>query len=110
MSAMWTIADLRHRLILEAPVDLPDDAGGFARQWQQIDEIYGHIKTSSGQQQLNADKLENSLRVRIIIRWRPDMTGHVRLRHGERIFNVRAVFDADGKRRFMTCDCEEYSP
>ena len=110
MSGKLTIASLRHRLILEAPVDVPDGAGGFERQWQQVDEIYGRITEQPGPQQLNAEKLENVSRVRIIIRWRPDMAGHVRLREGARIFHVRATFDADSKRRFMTCDCEEYSP
>ncbi len=96
---MIAIGALRRRVSLEEPA--PDETWReTARLWAEIRDLSGHEDSEAG--------AENPVRrVRVTIRFRQDVTSQMRFRAGDRKLAIRAVLDATGLRRFLTCLCEE---
>lgn len=107
MSGAAEISSMRDNVALESPVDVADAAGGFARSWTLVAEIFAQIRPLVSREQFVAERHEFQSTHKFIIRWRPDVSAHMRFRDGDCIYAIRATFDTDGLRRFMTCYCEE---
>lgn len=107
MRPRMPIAALRRRLQLEAPVETPDDSGGFSRVWQVVADVWVSIETLDAAERFVAQRGEMRTTHRIAMRWRPDITGAMRLRSGSRAFRILTASDADTHRRFLVCHCEE---
>ena len=101
------IGDLDQRLSLEAPLDMQDDIGGVTRIWTHVDDVWAQVVPFSGHKDFEAERPESVLTHRVLIRWRPDVTGAMRLRLGVRTFAIHAALDWDSRRRFQLLQCEE---
>lgn len=110
MNAISPIGELRHRLTLEMPVNTADDIGGFRQTWLSVAEVWAAIDTRSANEQFEAQRRESSFTHRITIRWRPDVNGAMRLSGDGKAYRILAVHDADHRRRYLTCLCEETGP
>lgn len=53
------------------------------------------------------DRVEGRVTHEIVVRYRGDVVPEMRLRAGTRIFDIRAVFDPDARRRWLKCLAEE---
>lgn len=102
------IGDLDQRLSLERPVETPDDIGGVSRAWAHVDDVWGQLTPVAGHEDFIAGREETTLTHRVLIRWRPDVTGAMRLRLGSRTFVIHAALDWDTRRRFMLLQCQEH--
>lgn len=107
MNRAATISTMREKIALESPVDTPDPAGGYARSWSLVAEIFARVTPIQSREQFIAERHEFLTTHKFVIRWRPDVSAHMRFRDEDRTFAIHAVFDTDGLRRFMTCYCEE---
>ena len=103
---MTLIGHLNRRLVLEAPTDTDDGAGGVARSYQAVATLWAKVTPLSARADVSADSLGAALRFRIVIRNRHDVTPRHRLREGARIFRVVAARASDD-RRFIEIDAEE---
>lgn len=101
------IADLRHRLVLEERVSVADGGGGADESWTEVAIVWAALSQKSGQEREAADRAAARSTANIIIRYRASVTPDMRFRQGTRHFNIRAVLDVDGRRRWLTCACEE---
>ena len=101
------IADLDRRLVLEAPRDVPDDIGGVVRTWEFVDVVWARVYSLSGARRFEGEREESATTHAITIRWRPDITGAMRLRDGTRIYAILAAADGDDRRRTLNCRCIE---
>lgn len=101
------IGDLDRRMTLERPIDTPDDIGGVTRSWVPVAQIWANVQPARGSFAFAGERAESVLSHRVTIRWRPDVTGAMRLRDGDRIFIIHAALDGDMRRRTMVCQCEE---
>lgn len=104
-----TIGELRHRVTLEAPTDTPDDAGGFARSYTPVAQLWARIEKLAARADFIAAREEQQTTHRVTTRWRGDVTQAMRFDHGGRRLYVRSVVDPDAMRRFLVCTCEEIS-
>ncbi|MBI1385710.1 MAG: phage head closure protein [Rhizobiales bacterium] len=102
-----SIGDLRHRLTLETPVDVPDGAGGFERTWQDGGVVWGRLKPLSGREFVAKGKLASRITHEITVRYRTDVLPSMRLRLATRVFEILAVIDDYEPGRWRTCHCEE---
>jgi head-tail adaptor len=91
---MTAPGELRHRLVLEAPVETPDGAGGMTRSF-------------AARTDTDADDLAGTVTHRIVIRTRSDLTTHHRFRLGARIYRIVGLRDEDGSGRFIEVSAEE---
>ena len=105
-AAVVNIGDLNRRLVLQAPGDSDDGAGGFARTYDVVATLWGQVIPQSAQTDDNAGGLGATLRFRIVLRARDDISTQHRLLDGAHIYRVVAArLSAD--RRFTEIDAEE---
>jgi head-tail adaptor len=62
------IGRLRHRLMLEAPQETPDGAGGVVRNWSALAQIWVAIEPHGGADGVVADKRLARLTHRVVMR------------------------------------------
>lgn len=110
MSAPVTVASLRHRLVLEEPVDTPDGAGGFSREWREVDTLWVAMEHVAARTTSVADRTAHRITHRITLRYRADVTSGHRFRDGTRIFGIRSVYDPHATRRVLIAETEEMTP
>lgn len=101
------IGDLDQRLSLEQPLDTPDAVGGVSRVWVAVDDVWARVTPVSGREAFEGAREESVITHRVLIRWRPDVTGAMRLRLGTRTLDIHAAVDWDTRRRFLLLQCEE---
>lgn len=104
---MNPIGALRHRLIIEAPIETPDGIGGVTRTWTALATLWGEIEPLAADDVMLADKRIGLVTHKIHVRHRLDVTVAHRFRLGSRIYAVRAVRDAEERGRFLECLCAE---
>ena len=100
----------RHRLVIEAPVETADGAGGVTRSFETVATVWGLIEPLGGAEIRTEDRLVQRLTHRITLRAHPGLTAAHRFRRGQRLFEIRAIRDDVPAIRFLTCQCEENAP
>lgn len=101
------IGALRHRLRLEAPIHVDDGSGGSTVSWQPVAMLWAEVISRSGREVFMADGLAAVAMHQVRIRYRSDVTAEMRFVMGDRILDIRAVRDVDGRRAWLSCLCEE---
>jgi SPP1 family predicted phage head-tail adaptor len=104
------VGRLRHRLTLEAPVEMADGAGGVARTWSALGQVWAAIEPVGANEAVVADKRIGALTHRVTLRHRSDLTLNHRFRLGMRVFFIRALRDPDEQGRFLECLVAEERP
>jgi SPP1 family predicted phage head-tail adaptor len=97
--------DLNRRLVLEAPGETDDGAGGVVRLYDVVTTLWAQVLPVSARSDISADSLGAALRYKMIIRVRPGITTRHRFRDDERIYRIlTAKKSAD--RRFLEIEAE----
>ena len=99
--------ELRHRLVLEQPVETPDGAGGVSRSYATVTTLWAAVVPVTARGDVVAEDLSATVTQRIVIRSGPEVTTRHRLREGARIFRVLALRDQYGSGRFIEINAEE---
>ena len=105
-----SVGALRRRVIIEAPVETPDDTGGVTRGFTPLDAVWASVAPVSGQRLFVAQRPEEDISHIVRIRWRAGLTAAMRLRIGPRILLVRALHDVNETRRHLVLYCREITP
>ena len=106
---MSALGSLRHRLVHETPVELPDGMGGVTRSFVAVDSLWAALATRGAAAEI-ADRPGAVLAHSVTVRAPATVEPGDRLRLGARRFLVEAVSDPDGRGRFLICDCREEAP
>ncbi len=88
--AMIDIGELKRRLVLEAPVETDDDAGGVTRGYATVTTLWAAVTPVSARGDVVADAVGATVTHRIVIRMRDDVTVRHRFREGDRIYRSSA--------------------
>ncbi|MDX8349657.1 head-tail adaptor protein [Cognatiyoonia sp. IB215446] len=103
---------LNRALTLEAPVRVPDGAGGYTADWQVLGVIWGEVKAGAGRERAAFAVTVSRVPYRITVRAAPygapsrPVAGQ-RFRDGARVFHINAVAEKGHDGRFLTCHVEE---
>ena len=98
---------LRHRLVLQAPSETADGAGGVTRGFATIGSVWAELEPTAAETGLAGDAPANLVAYRATLRWRADITTGHRLAKGARLFAIRGLLDPDGRRRRLRLTLEE---
>ncbi len=98
---------LRQRLLLEAPADVPDGAGGHTRNWALVAAVWGEVRPVRATEQVQADARRAEATHRITIRHRDDVRADMRFTQGARVFRITGMTDPDGRRAWLVCQAAE---
>lgn len=104
---MTAPGELRHRLVLEEPLETPDGAGGMTRTYQSLAPLWAKVVPVSARDQVVAAAPGATVTHRIVIRRRDDVTTRHRFRDGTRVFRIITLREADGSGRFTEIGAEE---
>jgi SPP1 family predicted phage head-tail adaptor len=102
--------EMRQRLALEVADEIEDGAGGVARTWEPLGEVWGSLVPLSADDRVTGDRRIGAISHRIVLRHRHDLTLAHRFRLGARIFVVRAIRDPDERGRIIECLALEERP
>ncbi|MBU2582780.1 MAG: phage head closure protein [Alphaproteobacteria bacterium] len=101
------IGDLRQRIAIEEPVRVGDGGGGAIESWIEVAQVWARLRPLSGAERTEADAVAGSVSHEAVLRYRSDLGPELRMRLGTRLFDIKAVFDIDERRRFLRCLIEE---
>ncbi|WP_323764899.1 head-tail adaptor protein [Marinovum sp.] len=99
-------------LVLEAPQDVPDGAGGFDRLWLPQGTLWAEVSARSGRFARGAAGPHSVSGYRIVVRAAPlgdpqrPVAGQ-RFREGARVWRIEAVTERSAEARYLTCFAEE---
>jgi SPP1 family predicted phage head-tail adaptor len=109
---MSKVSDYRHRITLQKQVDIVDDEGfpstdgdwsDWAIVWAAVEPLStNRLTTFFAAAAVNA---ENTIIVRI--RYRPGVTADMRVKYGNRIFDIDHLIDVDERHRELQLVCRE---
>lgn len=106
---------LSRRFILEEPADAPDGGGGWTRVWSELGVLWGELTPVSASELIAGSRESSRITHRIAVRAKTESAPsrprpNQRFRLGERVFNIRAVYESQGGFRYLTCLVEEGAP
>lgn len=106
-----TPGELRHRITIQKPVSTQDEFGQPTDSWDNVITLWAKVEDLSGREYFIAQQVPASqVNARITIRWRVGIKSEMRIVHGDRILNIKAVLDPDGRRKWLHLMCQEVSP
>lgn len=106
---------LNRALVLEAPVQVADGAGGFALTWAALGTLWAEVSAGTGRDPAGEEVVLTQLPLKITLRGAPPgaVTRPVagqRLREGTRVFAILSVAERDHDGRYLICTCREEAP
>jgi SPP1 family predicted phage head-tail adaptor len=97
--------DLNRRLVLQAPSETDDGAGGVIRSYTSVTTLWAKVAPQAMGGDVSTDSLGALLRYRIVIRRRDDVTVRYRFQEGGAIYRIVAARES-ADRRFLEIDAE----
>ena len=98
---------LNRRLVLEAPLETDDGAGGVARSFHQVATVWASVTPVTAQEEIEAARLGARVTHRIGIRFSSDITTRHRFRDGSAVYRIVSLRDRDGRKRFLDISAEQ---
>ncbi|MCF6370472.1 phage head closure protein [Rhizobium halophilum] len=109
MADIFDPGQMTARLVLEAPVEMPDGQGGVTVTWEEVRSLWARMEPVRVSERQEAGAESVTISHRIWIWFREDVVAGQRFRKDARLFAVTLVRDPDETRRFLVCHCEEAS-
>lgn len=99
---------LNRRLELEAPLRVPDGAGGFAVVWTTLGAHWAEVRPGTGRESAGEFLTVSAVPYRIVVRAAPQGSDarprpDQRFREGSRLFRITAVTEYDPAGRYLLC-------
>ncbi len=103
-----TIGQMRHRVVLEAPLRVPDGAGGIIESWTEVAVLWARFIPRSGGEAFSADGISGTLTHDITLRPHPDLVPRNRITLLNKTYHILAVRPPAEPGGRVTCLCEEH--
>ncbi|TMI99422.1 MAG: head-tail adaptor protein [Alphaproteobacteria bacterium] len=100
-----TPGELNRRLVLEAPVESADGAGGVARTYAEVMTLWASVEPVSARGAVVADAPGATVTHRIVTRRRTGVTTRHRFVEGAIVYRIVTLRD-DATRRFLVIGAE----
>lgn len=101
-----TPGELNRRLVLEAPAESADGAGGVTRSYAPAMTLWASVEPVSARAAVMADAPGATVTHRIVIRRRAAVTTQHRFVEGATVYRIVTVRD-DATRRFLVIGAEQ---
>lgn len=98
---------LDQRLVLEAPQETPDGAGGVLRTYHDAASVWASLTPRNAKAGVFADTSGAQVFFRIVLRADTPVTTRHRFRLGTRVFFIGSVRPHEGDRALLVIEAEE---
>jgi SPP1 family predicted phage head-tail adaptor len=109
MTTRNSVGAMRRRLTIEAPVEVPDAAGGVVRSFATVAAVWAEVTFEGGTERSRAGRLEQAGSYRVTLRWRAGINAGMRFVDGAQVLEILTAGDPDGDRRRLVCRCQDIS-
>lgn len=96
---------LKTRLVIQQPVETPDDQGGVVRTWTTFATVWAQVTPLGSGRDIQADADGATQGYRIVLRSNLSLTLQHRFSDGTRIYRIAAIRERDD-RRFIEIDAD----
>lgn len=96
---------LKTRLVVQQPVETPDDQGGVTRTWTTFATVWAQVTPLAARRDAQADSDGVTQSYRILLRSHLSLTLQHRFSDGARIYRIVAIRERDD-RRFIEIDAD----
>ena len=103
---MTAPGELNRRLVLEAPVESADGAGGVTRGYAAVMTLWASVEPVSARNAVVADAPGATVTHRIVMRRRTAVTTRHRFVDGATVYRIVSLRD-DATRRFLVIGAEQ---
>ena len=86
---------LRHKIVFQQLTVANDTWGHSAETWTDDITAYASIWTLRGVERMESMKLDNEITHKIRVRYKRDLNPKMRIKYGERYFNILSMIDPD---------------
>lgn len=101
------IGNLRHQIVIERRVLTDDGIGGTTAAWSTYATVWAQVKQLGGAEVVRSQKTTATERLDITIRYRDDLRANDRVLHDGKVYNIAAIFDPAGTRKWTNIQCTE---
>ncbi|HCP81493.1 MAG TPA: phage tail protein [Octadecabacter sp.] len=103
---------LNRQLVLEAPTQASDGAGGYTQGWTALGTLWANVTARTGREAAGVAAPLSRVAYRIIVRAAPTGSdarpqANQRFKDGERTFVILAVAEDDADARYLNCTAQE---
>lgn len=99
---------LRHTITLQKYTKTPDGEGGWDKTWNDtVTSVRASVEPLLGREYLMAGQIQERVTTRIRMRYRTDVTGEWRVKHGNRIYEIDSVMNPREMNRETVLMCRE---
>jgi len=99
---------LRHRIIIEEPIETKGSMGGTTRTWIQFYTCWGDVRELSGRELLQSDQIQSRILGTCFIRYKSGIDATMRLRHEDKVYQIESVINKDGKNAMLELPLYEF--
>ena len=98
---------LRYLVTIEQLAGTQDSTGAVNKTWTTVDTAWASIESLGGFERQVADQIAAGANTRIRMRYRDGILPSMRVKYGDRIFDIIDPGDPDGMRRELSLICIE---
>ncbi|TNH06633.1 phage head closure protein [Testudinibacter sp. TR-2022] len=101
------IGKLRHRITLQQQITQLNSYGGTITDWQDVATAWAEVKPLSGREYFAAEQVQSEITTQIWLRYRPDIQPTMRVKWGDRTFEVISVINHNERNTALQLMCKE---
>lgn len=99
--------NLRHRITLQTLNKTEDGTGGYLENWSDVVTVWAQVQPLNGTERYNWSQISNDIAYRVTIRYRPNITPDMRVKYGNKIFQIESIIDVDERHTELQLLCSE---
>jgi SPP1 family predicted phage head-tail adaptor len=107
MATRVRIGVLRHLVQLQEKAKTPDGGGGNAVAWSTYASVWGRMEPKSGNEPLEAGRLQAQITHELTIRYHPTVSTEHRVFFKNRPMQIRSILNMEERGRWMVLGLEE---
>lgn len=97
---------LRSKIVIQSLTSTRDEIGQPINEWQDVATVWANIRYLSGTESIKADAEASVARASIRIRYRTGLTAAMRVKHGDTVYQIKAVLPDEARREHVDLVCE----
>lgn len=101
------IGKLRHRIIIQTQRNRPSGYGAVAPEWGDLHTVWAEVKPISGRELISASQIHAEATAQIWLRYLPNIDHTMRVKFGDRLFEIVAIQNWRELNRSLLLHCKE---
>jgi len=102
-----TAGKLRHSITFQEKLQTPDGGGGYDYTTSDVISTRAFIKPISTNERFFAQRIESDISHRIYIRYRTDINPAMRIKYGDRYFQVKGIMNIEEQNKWLELSAVE---